>query len=127
MGLGWVRGLGPLEGTIASTVAHDSHNIIAAGSSPDDMLVAANALVDVGGGLAVASGGRVQSLLPLPVAGLMSDRPAAEVLAGERALHAAFRAAGGTLDHPFVALSFLALPVIPEIRLTDRGVLHVPA
>ena len=127
VGLGWVRGLGPLEGAIASTVAHDSHNIIVAGSNPDDMLVAANALVDAGGGLTVASEGRVRSLLPLPVAGLMSDRPATEVLAAERALHAAFRAAGGTLDHPFVALSFLALPVIPEIRLTDRGVLYVPA
>lgn len=126
VGLGWVRGLGPLQGAIGSSVAHDSHNLILAGSNAGDLLTAARALVEADGGLVVVQDGRVRSLLPLPIAGLISERPPAEVLAARRSLHGAYRALGGTLDEPFVALSFLALPVIPEIRLTDRGIVHVP-
>ncbi|MEE9277360.1 MAG: adenine deaminase [Dehalococcoidia bacterium] len=127
VGLGWVRGFGPLNGAIGSTIAHDSHNLILAGSNADDLLTVARALAKAGGGLAVAAQGQIRSLLPLPIAGLMSDRSATEVLEGLKALHAAYHALGGTLDQPFVVLSFLALPVIPEIRVTDRGVVRVPA
>jgi adenine deaminase len=114
-----------LEGAIASTVAHDSHNLVVAGSDAEDMLAAARALEETGGGLVVTAGGAVRARLPLPIAGLMSDLAPAEVRERERALESAYRERGGTLDHPFVALSFLTLPVIPEIRLTDRGLVRL--
>jgi adenine deaminase len=125
VGLGWVRGLGPFDGALGSTVAHDSHNLVLAGSSAGDMLAAARALEEAGGGLVVVSGGEVRARLPLPVAGLMSDLAPAEVRRREGELENAYRERGGTLAHPFVALSFLTLPVIPEIRLTDRGLVRI--
>jgi len=125
VGLGWVRGLGPFRGALGSTVAHDSHNLVLAGTDPGDLLLAARTLESSGGGLVVAGEGRVLAHLPLPIAGLMSDRPPVEVRDAELALEAAYRERGGTLDHPFVALSFLTLPVIPEIKLTDRGLVRL--
>jgi adenine deaminase len=82
-------------------------------------------VADAGGGLCFALGGEVKAVLPLPVAGLLSDRPLEEVCAGLSGLRKAVRAEGGSLDAPFAALSFLALPVIPELRLTDLGLVDV--
>ncbi|MFW5868009.1 MAG: adenine deaminase [Armatimonadota bacterium] len=125
LGLGFVRGLGLREGALASTVAHDSHNLVVAGATDAAMLRAARAVIDAGGGQGVATDSEVQALLPLPVAGLMSDRPPAEVAREMRALHTAARSIGSALDDPLMALSFLALPVIPKLKLTDRGLVDV--
>lgn len=125
VGLGLVRGFGLRAGALASSVAHDSHNLIAVGVDDGDLLAALRHLVAAGGGLAVAAAGEVRASLPLPVAGLMSDRPAAEVAAGLTRLHAAAAALGVQVAQPFAALSFLALPVVPALRLTDRGLVDV--
>lgn len=125
IGLGFVRGLGLARGAIASTVAHDSHNLIVAGATDEDMAAAANALRGCGGGQAAVAGERVLALLPLPVAGLMSTEDAATVAAQERALREAAAALGCRGHSPFMALSFLALPAIPALKLTDRGLVDV--
>ena len=122
---GYVRGFGPLRGALASTVAHDSHNLIAVGDNTADMELAAAVLADAGGGLAAVSGGRILACLPLPVAGLMSDQPAPAVASRLRALHRAASGMGCPLPSPFMTLSFLALPVIPELKITDRGLVDV--
>ncbi len=121
IGLGFVRGFGFRRGAIASTVAHDAHNLIVAGVTDADMAAAAEVCVRMGGGFAVAAEGNVTAQLPLPIAGLMSDRPLDEVVAAQDRLLAAARALGGPLENPFMPLSFLALTPIPELRLTDRG------
>jgi adenine deaminase len=125
VGLGWVRGLGPFQGALGSTVAHDSHNLVLAGTDAEDLLLAARTLEGSGGGLVVVGGGQVRAHLPLPIGGLMSNRSPVEVRETEQELAVAFRRQGGTLEHPFVALSFLTLPVIPEIKLTDRGIVRI--
>ena len=122
IGLGILKGFGIKEGAIASTVGHDSHNLVIAGDNDEDMLIAARALEDCGGGICVVSRGIVLARLPLPIAGLMTDAPVEDVLEIQRALLDAAKYIGisGSSD-PMVTLSFLALPVIPSIRLTDRG------
>lgn len=125
VGLGLVEGLGLRAGALASSVAHDSHNLIAVGMDDGDLLTALSHLVEQGGGLAVAAGGRVLASLPLPIAGLMSDRPVPETAAALRALERETRELGVSMAHPFGVLSFLALPVIPKLRLTDRGLVDV--
>ena len=127
IGLGFVRGFGLKKGALASSVAHDSHNIICVGCEDDDMFVAVKAVELMGGGLAAASDGKVTGRLPLPIAGLMSDRPLREVAGGWRRMRDAAERLGSTLEEPFMALSFLALPVIPELRLTDLGLVDVTA
>ncbi|MFQ5857171.1 MAG: adenine deaminase [Anaerolineae bacterium] len=125
IGLGFVEGLKLRSGAIAGSVAHDHHNLIVAGASDENMYVAAQAIVDMGGGLAVADGGQVVARLPLPVAGLMSDRPGDEVRQDFEAVTAAAHQLGCDLDEPFMALSFLGLEVIPELKLTDQGLVDV--
>jgi len=125
IGVGLVQGFGLRQGALASSVAHDSHNLVVAGATAEDMLLAAEHLIRLGGGLAVAAGGRVLADLPLPVAGLLSPAPLTEVAAALRRLHTAYRELGGTLPDPFMALSFLALPVIPALKLTDLGQVDV--
>ena len=122
IGLGILKGFGIKGGAIASTVGHDSHNLIIAGDNDEDMLIAADALKDCGGGICVVSKGIVLARLPLPIAGLMTDAPVEDVLERQRALLDAAKYIGieGASD-PMVTLSFLALPVIPSIRLTDKG------
>ncbi|MHC4600604.1 MAG: adenine deaminase [Planctomycetota bacterium] len=120
-----VRGFGLKEGAIASSVAHDSHNLIASGVSDADILAALEAVAGAGGGLAYAAGGTAREILPLPVAGLLSDRSLAEVCDGLGRLRRCVGEGGGVLEAPFAALSFLALPVIPELRLTDFGLVDV--
>jgi adenine deaminase len=125
LGLGLVQGFGLKRGALASSVAHDSHNIVVAGADEADMLQAVKHLAALGGGLAVVAGGKVLADLALPIAGLMSPRPLDEVAAAYGKLKAAYRNLGGALPDPFMALSFLALPVIPELKLTDLGLVDV--
>ncbi|MDD5088697.1 MAG: adenine deaminase [bacterium] len=125
IGRGFVRGFGLARGALASTVAHDSHNLICAGLSDSDMLRAIRVLADGGGGLVVVADGRTLAHLPLPIAGLMSDQPASTVVNALANLHEAAQAIGCRLSAPFMALSFLALPVIPHLKLTDRGLVDV--
>ncbi|PQO23574.1 adenine deaminase [Rhodobacteraceae bacterium WD3A24] len=124
---GYVRGFGMARGAIASTVAHDHHNIVVVGADAADMAAAANRLGEIEGGFAVAAGGHVTSELALPVAGLMSLEPFETVEARLRELRAAARDLGVTLDEPFLQLAFLALPVIPHLKITDRGLVDVDA
>jgi adenine deaminase len=118
--LAFVRGFGLARGALASSVAHDSHNIVAVGADPADLLLAVNTLVAGAGGIAVADGGRSDHL-PLPVAGLMSDADGDWVAARYAELNARARGLGGTLRAPFMTLSFMALLVIPELKLSDQG------
>jgi adenine deaminase len=126
IGLGLVQGFGlRRHGALASSVAHDSHNLIVAGTNPRDMLRCVEALRQSGGGWVAAADGGVRALLPLPVAGLMSTADAATVCQGLDRLHEVTRGLGCGLPYPFGTLSFLALPVIPELRITDRGLFDV--
>jgi len=125
IGLGFVQGFGLREGALASSVAHDSHNVICAGVSDADMMAAVKAVERMGGGLVAARQGAVIAELPLPIAGLMSGRPLAEVASGWRRMREASRALGCSLREPFMALFFLALPVIPALKITDRGLVDV--
>jgi adenine deaminase len=124
-GLGFIQGFGLRRGAIAGTVAHDHHNLIVIGADDDAMLRAARAVSDLGGGLVVVDDDQVMAKLALPVAGLMSDRPIAEVAAAYNALRAAAHALGSPLHDPFMAMSFMALEVIPALKLTDRGLVDV--
>ena len=125
IGRGFVTGFGLKRGAIASTVAHDAHNIAVAGASGEDMATAVARLAEIGGGQVAVLDGHVLAELPLPLAGLMSDRPAAEVCAQIAALGHAAQRLGVTVEEPFMQLSFIALSVIPELRLTDGGLVDV--
>jgi adenine deaminase len=124
-GHGLVRGFQLRSGALASTFAHDAHNLIVVGMSDDDMATAATRLAQLGGGVCVVDGGEVKAELAFPVAGLLSDRPLDEVVAANRACNAACEALGCTLAAPFQSLAFLALSVIPKLKLTDRGLVDV--
>jgi adenine deaminase len=122
---GFVQGFGLRRGAIAGTVAHDHHNLVCIGADDVSMQSAAHAAATAGGGLAVAAGESVLARLPLPVGGLMSDRPLADVAAGYAAVVAAARELGSPLTDPFMAMSFMALEVIPRLKLTDLGLVDV--
>jgi adenine deaminase len=123
VGVGLVVGLGLREGAIASSVAHDAHNIIVAGTNDDDMARAVRAVEAMGGGLVLVVNGAVRGQLPLPIAGLLSDQPAASVAHDLELLSHRVQALGSPLPAPFAILSFLALSVIPAARVTDQGFL----
>ncbi|MGZ6207881.1 MAG: adenine deaminase [Syntrophales bacterium] len=125
IGLGMVQGFGLKEGALASSVAHDSHNIISVGCNDRDIFGAVKAVEEMGGGLAAVKNGKVLSGLPLPVAGLMSCEPLGKVAHGWEELTEAAGNLGCLLREPFMALSFLALPVIPELKITDKGLVDV--
>ncbi len=125
IGKGFVQGLGLRRGAIASTIAHDHHNLVVAGTDNISLSTAAGAIADMGGGLAVADGVRILARLPLPVAGLMSNRPIAEVRSMLDEVIGAARTLGSGLHDPFMVLSFLALEVIPHLKLTDMGLVDV--
>jgi len=125
IGVGLVGGFGLKRGALASSIAHDSHNIIAVGSSDEDIFTAVKEIERLKGGLVAAAGGKVLASLALPVAGLLSDQPLEAVASKLEKLEKTAAELGTKLDSPFATLSFLALPVIPEIRLTDRGVVEV--
>ncbi len=121
IGRGLVRGFGLEAGAVASTVAHDSHNLIVVGVDPGDMALAANAVARAGGGVAAAREGHVLALVELPVAGLMSEEPIEVVAEKVERLERAWRELGCRMKAPFMTLSLLALPVLPELRITDKG------
>ena len=125
IGLGLVRGFGLARGAFASTFSHDAHNVVVVGASDADMAAAVARLVELGGGLVVVDGGSVTAELPLPVAGLVSDRSLDEVIAGGEATVAAVQALGSRLEAPFQTLAFLALSVIPSLKITDHGLVDV--
>lgn len=131
IGLGYVSGFGSLRGAFASTVAHDAHNVMVVGgrdaAGPSDMAVAVARIAAMGGGQVVVRDGKVLAELPLPVGGLMSDRPLGEVARMQDQVSAAATAIGVTLPDPFMALSFLGLSVIPDLRITDLGLVDVNA
>ncbi len=124
-GLGFVRGFGLKRGALASSVAHDSHNIIVVGANDLDMMTAAVQIVKMQGGLVAAAEGKVLATVPLPIAGLMSDKSAEEVTAEMEGLKRAARDLGCIVPAPFASMSFLALPVIPRLKLTDKGLVDV--
>ena len=125
VGLGFVKGFKLQRGALGSSVAHDSHNVIVVGTNDADMLAAAREVERMRGGLVAVAEGSVQASLPLPIAGLMSDRPYEEVNSGLKALLDATHDLGSDLHDPFMTLSFLALPVIPSLKLTDKGLVDV--
>jgi adenine deaminase len=130
IGLGYVRGFGLARGAIGSTVAHDAHNCMLVGAAgpagPADMAVALARLAELGGGQVAVLDGRVIAEVPLPIAGLMSDQPAAQVAADMQRLEEVTAAElGVTIGAPFMHLSFLGLSVIPQLRITDLGLVDV--
>ncbi len=125
MGRGFVRGFGLRGGAIASTVAHDAHNLVVVGTNDEDMMIAAVRLVKLGGGWIVVRDGEVQAELPLPIAGLVSAAPAEKVATDLSALLDAAKQLGCPLAQPFMALSFLSLSVIGKLKLTNQGLVDV--
>ena len=125
IGLGFVKGFGIKKGAIASSVAHDAHNIVIAGTNDHDILYAAQTLKKIGGGFACVVDGVVQASVPLPIGGLVSPLPVTELVQQLRALDAAAAELGCTLEHPCMTLSFLSLSVIPALKLTDQGLIDV--
>ena len=125
MGLAMVTGFGLKKGALASSVAHDSHNIVAVGTNDDDIVMAIQEIERQQGGLAAVADGQVLASLGLPIAGLLSDEPLETVVARLGKLEQAARELGARLPSPFATLSFLALPVIPELKLTDLGLVDV--
>lgn len=125
IGLGLVRGFGLKKGALASSVAHDSHNVIAVGVSDEDLCRAVEEVRDMGGGMVAVAEGGTLAKIPLEVGGLMSRLSLGELTAELEELARASAAMGCSLDEPFMSLSFLALPVIPELKLTDRGLVDV--
>lgn len=125
IGLGMVKGLGLRKGALASSVAHDSHNVICAGCNDADMFAAVKCVEEMGGGLAAAADGKVLAKLELPIAGLISDRSLGEVASQWEVVRLTAQELGCRAAEPFMTLSFLALPVIPELKLTDRGLFDV--
>jgi adenine deaminase len=125
IGRGFVKGFGLRRGAIASSIGHDAHNIIVVGLDDGDMALAANRIIELQGGFVAAADGAVLAELALPVAGLMSDRPAGEVEQALRRLRAVVGELGCHLSEPFVQMAFLPLSVIPHLKITDRGLVDV--
>jgi adenine deaminase len=125
IGLGFVRGFGLERGAFASTFSHDAHNLVVVGMDDAAMVRAIERLVELGGGLVVVDGSEITAELPLPVAGIISDLALAEVVAASEATVAAVHALGSRVESPFQSLAFLALSVIPSLKITDRGLVDV--
>jgi len=125
VGVGFATNVGLNRGAFASTVAHDAHNIVVLGVDDADMIGCVRRLAEIGGGVVVVEGGEVKGELALPVAGLMSDAPLQEVHLRLAAMEQVLRTNGVAWEAPFMCLSFLALSVIPELKITDRGLVDV--
>jgi len=123
VGVGFVRGFNLKNGALGSTVAHDAHNVVVVGTNDDDIIKTIDELVKMRGGQVVVASGEVKAALPLPIAGLVSDRPLPEVIERIENLNAAARALGCSLEAPFMSLSFVSLSPIPELKLTDQGLI----
>jgi adenine deaminase len=125
IGIGFVEGFGLKKGAIGSTVAHDSHNLVIVGTNDQDILTIIDGIESIGGGMAVVSDGKILASLSLPIAGLMSEASVQEVNQQLEKLNAAAKKLGCKVPDPFMILSFLSLPVIPELKLTDKGLVDV--
>ena len=126
IGLGLVKGFGLKRGALASTVGHDSHNLIVIGTNDEDMMAAVQELQRIGGGICIAEDGQIRGVLPLPVGGLMTNEPALMVAKQQEEMIALAREMGvPEFYSPFLTLAFLSLPVIPSLKLTDRGLVDV--
>ncbi|MGH2634944.1 MAG: adenine deaminase [Actinomycetota bacterium] len=126
IGLGFVRGFGLRRGALASSHAHDAHNVVVVGVDDADLAAAANRLREIGGGQVAVAGGEVLAEVPCPIGGLMSDLPVEEVAGAVHRMEDAARGVlGATLPSPFMTMSFMALSVVPELKLTDRGLIDV--
>ena len=125
VGVAFVKGFGLRSGALASSVAHDSHNVVVVGCSDEDMAMAVEKVVAMGGGQAVAAGGEARAALALPIGGLMSPLPVADIARQVDELNSAAAGLGCSLQDPFMAMSFLALPVIPSLKITDMGLVDV--
>ncbi len=125
IGVTFVRGFGMRDGALASSVAHDHHNIIVAGTNDADMAACVQAIEEMQGGLAIASGGEVLGKLPLPIAGLMSEAPVDQVIDNLEEINQIYRDLGGALPAPFMTISFIGLPTVPKLGLTDMGLVDV--
>ena len=121
-GFGFLKGFGIKEGALAQTVSHDAHNLLVVGTNDQDMLIAANELIRVGGGMIAVQNGKILGEVPLPIAGLMSDKPLGEMVKIVSNLEKAWEDMGCTLPSPFMTMSIIPLACIPELRLTNRGV-----
>lgn len=120
-GFGFVKGFGIRCGAMASTVAHDAHNLLVVGTNDEDMALAANTLIQCGGGMCAVQNGEVLGLVPLPIAGLMSDKPVEEIGKIVAALEEAWKKIGCSMPSPFMTMALIPLACLPELRLTDRG------
>jgi adenine deaminase len=125
VGIGFLSGSSLRRGALASTVAHDAHNLVVVGATDDDMAFAVQRLAELGGGIVVVDDGRIVAECPLPVAGLLSDQPLEVVVAQSRACNEGAAGLGWSGATPFLTLAFLALSVIPSLKLTDRGLVDV--
>ena len=126
IGLGYIQGYGLKSGAVATSISHDSHNIIVVGTNAEDMAFAVNYIVENHGGIVVVDGGKVLASVVLEIAGIMSDEPLTKMNEElEAAKDAAFRLGVSRGIDPFMTLSFMALPVIPTLRITTRGVIDV--
>jgi adenine deaminase len=125
IGIAFVKGLGMQKGAFASSVAHDHHNIVVAGTNDDDMALCVGAIEEMQGGFVIASDGNVLGRLPLPIGGLLSEEPIEEIIASLAYLNQIYREMGGTLPAPFMTISFVGLPTVPALGLTDKGLVDV--
>jgi adenine deaminase len=121
VGVGFVRGFGLQRGALGSTVAHDAHNVVVVGTNDSDIIAAVQALEKMRGGQVAIVDGKVEAALPLPIAGLVSDQPLETVIEKIAELNSAAARFGCKLDAPFMTLSFMSLSPIPELKLTDQG------
>ena len=120
-GFGFVKGFGFKKGAMAQTVAHDAHNLLVAGTNDADMALAANTLIECGGGLCAAADGKVLALVPLPIAGLMNDLPVEQMAGLVAKLSDAWREMGCAINSPYMTMALIPLACLPELRLTNRG------
>ena len=120
-GFGFVKGFGIRNGAMASTVAHDAHNLLVIGANDEDMALAANTLIECGGGMCAVRDGKVLGLVPLPIAGLMSDKPMQEMAETVAGLEESWKEIGCSMPSPFMTMALIPLACLPELRLTDRG------
>jgi len=125
IGVTFVCGFGLKNGALASSVAHDHHNIIVAGTNDEDMAACVQAIEGMQGGFAIAAGGEVLGKLPLPIGGLLSEKPIDEIIQNLEAINRIYHDLGGTLPAPFMTISFIGLPTVPELGLTDMGLVDV--
>ena len=120
-GAGFVKGFGIKRGAMASTVAHDAHNLLVVGTNDDDMALAANTLIQCGGGMVAVQDGQVLGLAEVPIAGLMNDKSAEDMAADVAQLEEAWKTIGCDMPSPFMTMALIPLACLPDLRLTNRG------